>query len=49
MDKAFKNSTPGKAAYIWIIKRFQIEAIQFERTQIHFFSDVFTAVVVVVA
>ena len=49
MYKALKNSTPGKVAYIWRIERFQIDAIKFERTQIHFFSDVFTAVVVVVA
>ena len=49
MDKALKNSTPGKVAYIWIIERFQIDAIKFERTQIHFFTDVFTAVVIVVA
>ena len=48
MDKALKNSTPGKVAYIWRIERFQIDAIKFERTQIHFFSDFFTAVVVVV-
>ena len=38
-----------KVAYIWIVERLQIDAIKFERTQIHFFSDVFTAVVVVVA
>ena len=38
-----------EVAYIWIIERFQIDVIKFERTQIHFFSDVFTAVVVVVA
>ena len=37
-----------KVAYIWIIEQFQIDAIKFERTQIHFFTDVFTAVVVVV-
>ena len=36
-------------AYIWRIVRFQIDAIKFERTQIQFFSDVLTAVVVVVA
>ena len=47
MDKALKNSTPGKVAYTWRIERFQIDAIKFERKQIHFFSDVFTAVVVV--
>ena len=38
-----------KVAYIWIVERFQIDAIKFERTQIQFFSDVFTAVVIVVA
>ena len=38
-----KNSTPGKVAYIWRIERYQIDAIKFERTQIHFFGDVFTA------
>ena len=36
MDKALKNSTPGKVAFIWRIERFQIDAIKFERTQIHF-------------
>ena len=45
MDKALKNSTPGKVAYIRRIERFQIDAIKFERTQIHFFHDIFTAVV----
>ena len=48
-DKALKNSTPGKVAYIWRIERFQIDAITSERTQIHFFSDVSAAVVVRVA
>ena len=47
MDKALKNSTPGKVAYIWRIERFQIDAIKFERTQIHFISNVLTAAVVV--
>ena len=36
MDKALKNSTPGKVAYICRIERFQIDAIKIERTQIHF-------------
>ena len=49
MDKVVKNSTPAKLAYIWRIVRFQIDAIKFERTQIQFFSDVLTAVVVAVA
>ena len=48
MDKFVKNSTPRKLAYIWRIAWFQINAIKFERTQIHLFSDVFTGVVVVV-
>ena len=46
MDKALKNLTPGKVAYICPIKRFQIDAIKIERTQIHFLV-MFTAVVVV--
>ena len=46
MDKTLKNSTPRKVAYIWRIKRFQINTIKFARTQIRFFfSDLFTAVV----
>ena len=49
MDNALKNSTLGKVAYHLRIERFQIDAIKFERTQIHFFSDVFTAVVFVFA
>ena len=32
--------------YVWRTERFQIDTIKFERTQIHFFSDVVTAVVV---
>ena len=47
MDKALKNSTQGKVAYIWRIRRFQIDAMKFKRTQIHFFSDVFTVAAVV--
>ena len=35
-----------KVARIWHIERVQIDVTKFERTQIHFFSDVFTAVVV---
>ena len=49
MDKYLKNSTPGKVAYNWRTERFQIDAIDFERKQIYFFSDIFTAVVVVFA
>ena len=37
MDKALKNSTPGKVTYICRIERFQIDTVEFERTQIHFF------------
>ena len=43
MDKALKNSTPGKVAYIWRIERFQIDAIKFERTHTHYHNDVLTA------
>ena len=46
MDKALKNSTPGKFTYICRIEGFQIDTVKFERTQIHFFCDVFAAVVV---
>ena len=43
LNKILKNSTPGKVACIWHIERVQIDAIKFERTQIHFFTDVLTA------
>ena len=36
MEKALKNSTAGEVAYIWRIERFQMDAIRFERIQIHF-------------
>ena len=49
MDKGHKNSTPGKVAYIWRIEWFQIDAIKFDRKQIHFVSDVFTAVAFLVS
>ena len=50
LNNVLTNSTPGKVAYIWHIERVQIDAIKFERTQISsFFSDVFTAFVVVIA
>ena len=32
------NSTPGKVARIWHIERVQLDAIKFERTQIHFLA-----------
>ena len=35
MEKALKNSTAGEVAYIWRIERFQMDAIRFERIQIH--------------
>ena len=47
LSKILKNSTPGKVACIRRIEQVQIDAIEFERTQIHFFADVFTAVVVI--
>ena len=37
LNKILKNWTPGKVAYIWHIERVQIDAMKFERTQIHFF------------
>ena len=46
--KVLKNSTPRKIAYIWHIEQVQIDALKFERRQIHLFSDVFTAVVAIV-
>ena len=39
LNKIFKNSTPGKVAYIWHIERVQIDVIKFERMQIHSFTD----------
>ena len=32
MDKALKNSTPGKVGYILRIERFQIDTKKFKRT-----------------
>ena len=49
LNKILKNLTPGKVACIWHIERVQIDMINFERTQIHFFTGVFTAVIVVLA
>ena len=37
LNEIFKNSAPGKVAYIWHIERVQIDASKFERTQIHQF------------
>ena len=49
LNKIFKNSTPGKVACIWHIERVQIDTIKFERMQTNFFTDAFTAIVVVLA
>ena len=49
LNNIFKNSTPGKVAYIWHIERVQIDVIKFERMQSNFFTDIFTAIVVVLA
>ena len=50
LNKILKNSIPGiVACIIWHIERVQIDAIKSERMQIHFFSKVFTAFMVVVA
>ena len=46
LSKILKNSTPGKVTCIWHIEQIQIDAIKFERTQIHFFTVIFTAVVI---
>ena len=40
LDKVLKNQTPGVIAFIWQIESVQIDAIKFERTQIHFLGDV---------
>ena len=37
LNKILKNSNPGKVACFWYIERVIIDAIKFERTQIHFF------------
>ena len=37
-----KNLTPGKVACSWHIELVQIDTIKFERTQTHFFTDVFS-------
>ena len=43
LNKIFKNSTPGKVAYIWHIERVQIDASKFERTIIYqFFLSTFS-------
>ena len=47
LDKVLKNLTPGEIAYISQIERVQIDAITFEKTQIHFFNNAFTAAVVI--
>ena len=47
--KPLKIQLQEKLHIFWRIERFQIDAIKFERTQINFLGDVFTAVVVVVA
>ena len=53
MDKALKNSTPGKVANIWWIELFQknnrTDKIWKEANSFIFFSDVFTAIVVIFA
>ena len=41
------ESTPGKYAYIWHFRRIWMNATKFEKTRIHFKSDVFAAIAVV--
>ena len=48
-DTVHQNSTPKKFANIWRIIRDGISAIKFQAVRIHFLSDVFVAVAVVVA
>ena len=43
------DSTPEKVANIWHNGRVGISAIKFEVVQIHYLSDIFVAVTVVVA
>ena len=38
LNRILKNSTPGKVACIWHIERVQMDAIKFEKTQIHFLA-----------
>ena len=47
-DYVLKNLYSGKIPYMWQIERVQIDAIKFQRTEINFFSDVFTSAVVIV-
>ena len=44
LNMVLRNSTPEGFAYIWQSKWVGIIAIKTERTQIHFWSDVFAAV-----
>ena len=46
--QSFRIQLPKKTANHWRIKRDGISAIKFEAAQIHFLSDVFVAVAVVV-
>ena len=36
-----KKRSSGEGSYVWRIERFQIDAIKFERMQIHFFQSRF--------
>ena len=49
IDTVFYNSSPEKIANIWRIEWDRISAIKFEAARLHFLSDVFVAVGVVVA
>ena len=48
-DTVFYNSTPETTDNIWWIEQDGISAIKFEAARLHFLSDVFVAVAVVVA
>ena len=47
--QSFSIQVPQKIANNWRMKRDGISAIEFEAAQIHFLSDVFVAVAVVLA
>ena len=49
IDTVFYNSSPEKIANIWRIEWDRISAIKSEAARLHFSSDVFVAVAVVVA
>ena len=49
LETVFQNSTPEKTANIWQIEGKGKSATKFEAAQLHFLSDVFIAVAILVA